>query len=65
MNFAEFLKSVRAERGLSQEQMGFELDVSTNTVFQVEAGQRFLRLDKCEKIADMFGYKIEIVKKEE
>lgn len=63
MNFAEFVKSVRLEKGLTQEEMAFELTISTPWYNQIEKGKKFPSLDECERIANMYGYKIEVVKK--
>ena len=52
-----FGKNIRKNRiscGLSQEKLAEMLDVSTNTICQIEAGRQFVRAEKLVSLAEIF-----------
>ncbi|MCP4141994.1 MAG: helix-turn-helix transcriptional regulator [Chloroflexi bacterium] len=55
------LKSLRAEQGWSQAQLGERLDVSRQTINAIERGKYDPSLPLAFKIAKLFDYKIEDV----
>lgn len=63
MKFAEMMLKERKERKLSQEDMGFDLNVSTQTINFWERGLRTPKLDEAERVASILGYEINFVKK--
>lgn len=63
MNFAEFIKSARKEKGLTQEQLGFELVQTSKAVNYMENSKKFPRIDEVEHIAEKLGYEVVYVKK--
>lgn len=52
--FAEKLKNLRLQRGLTQAVLASELDVSQNAVFNWENGKREPSIEMIQKIADYF-----------
>lgn len=65
MKFSEMILTERKSRKLSQEDMGFDLNVSTQIVNFWERGIRSPRLDEAKRVADVLGYEINFVKKEQ
>ena len=53
--FAKSLKELRAERGLSQEELAKSVHSSTNAIGMYETGKRMPREEILEKIVDFFG----------
>lgn len=63
MKFNEKLTLIRKKQGLSQEELGLELDVSRQTVSKWEAGQSYPDFQKLVKLSDYFGMTLdELVK---
>lgn len=65
MTFAEFVKMARLEKGLTQEQLGFELNYSQGIINFMEKGKKIPKIDEVEQIADKLGYEVAYVKKEQ
>ncbi len=65
MKFNENLLNLRKQKGWSQEELGYKLDVSRQTVSKWEAGQTTPELEKLELLAEIFEISIdELVGKE-
>ena len=54
-NFAERIKSLRTERGITQEQLASLLKVSRSTIGMYESGKREPDFETSEAIADIFN----------
>ncbi|MFH1561265.1 MAG: type II toxin-antitoxin system antitoxin SocA domain-containing protein [Patescibacteria group bacterium] len=52
---AEFVQRLRKKRGLTQEFLASELDISRPTYSQIELGERDLTITEAKKLADVFG----------
>ena len=50
--FAENLKRLRTEKGLTQEELACDADISRSTISMVEIAKRDITLSKLEKIAN-------------
>jgi transcriptional regulator with XRE-family HTH domain len=53
------IRSLRLERGLSQEALGLECGLSRNMLIGVEWGKRGLMFERLEDIADALGVTLE------
>ena len=53
--FGAVVRNLRLEKGLSQEELAFEVGISRNYVSLVELGQHSPSLDKIGKLAKVFG----------
>lgn len=63
MKFNEKLLSLRKKQGLSQEELGMELQVSRQTISKWEAGQSYPDFQKLVMLSDYFGMSLdELVK---
>lgn len=63
MNFNEKLMKLRKSQGLSQEELGMELDVSRQTVSKWESGQSYPDFQRLVLLSDYFGLTLdELVK---
>ncbi len=62
------IKQLRTERGLTQEQMALEIDISTSYLGMIERGERNISLKNIQEIAKFFKKKpselLSIVEKE-
>lgn len=65
MKFSEFISNVRKEKGLTQEQLGFELNYSQGVINSLEKEKRIPKIDEVEIMADRLGYEVVYVKKGE
>lgn len=54
-NFSERIKSLRTERGITQEQLASMLKVSRSTIGMYESGKREPDFETSEAIADIFN----------
>ncbi len=52
------LKELRKEKRLTQEELAREIGISKITVLRWENGERQIKLDKAQKLADFFGVSI-------
>ena len=52
--FAERLKELREEKGLSKLALGIQLDISNVSIFRWENSQQDITSDNLQKIADYF-----------
>ena len=59
MTFAEKLMELRKARGLSQEELGFRLDVTRQTVSKWETGQTTPEMEKLIALSALFGVSID------
>ena len=57
--YAQFIKTLRAERGFSQAFVADKLNLSRPSYVSIESGQRGLTLEEAEKLKDLFGVSIE------
>lgn len=57
--FAERLKSLRREKGWSQQRLADELDLSKSSVNMYERGERIPRDQIKKRIAQYFGQSVE------
>ena len=55
MKFCTILKELRSERGLSQLQLSYLVDISQSTLARFELGQSEPRLSDIMKLCDYFG----------
>ena len=63
MKFNEKLLTMRKKQGLSQEELGLELQVSRQTISKWEAGQSYPDFQKLVLLSDYFGMSLdELVK---
>ena len=63
MKFNEKLLKIRKERGLSQEELGMELQVSRQTISKWEAGQSYPDFTRLVMLSDFFDMTLdELVK---
>ena len=63
MNFNEKLVNLRKSKGLSQEELGMELDVSRQTISKWEAGQSYPDFQRLVMLSDYFNMTLdELVK---
>lgn len=59
MQFHENLMRLRKQNGLSQEELGNQLDVSRQTVSKWELGQTTPEMDKLMALSELFGVSID------
>jgi len=59
MKFNEKLIKLRKEKGLSQEELGYELNVTRQTVSKWELGQTTPEMDKLLEMAKLFGISLD------
>ena len=59
MKFNERLMALRKKQGLSQEELGFELGVSRQTVSKWELGQSYPDFQRLVLLADYFGISLD------
>lgn len=63
MNFNEKLISLRKSKGLSQEELGAELNVTRQTISKWESGQSYPDFQRLVLLSDFFGLTLdELVK---
>ena len=63
MKFNEKLLTMRKKQGLSQEELGMELQVSRQTISKWEAGQSYPDFQRLVMLSDYFGMSLdELVK---
>jgi y4mF family transcriptional regulator len=55
-NLALLIRNLRAERGLTQQELAEQAGVSFSFINQVEGGKQTLRLDVLNKLLSIFGY---------
>lgn len=55
MKFHEKLYDIRRKQGLSQEELGYELQVSRQTISKWETGQSYPDFQKLVMLSDYFG----------
>ncbi|MDR1327619.1 MAG: helix-turn-helix domain-containing protein [Heliobacteriaceae bacterium] len=58
-NFGKNLRKLRLERGLTQEELGFEIDIDNSTIAKYEKNKRCPNLLAAKKIADFFEVTID------
>ena len=59
MNFGEKLTNLRKQKGLSQEELGYELNVTRQTVSKWELGQTTPEMDKLVELSKIFGVTVD------
>ena len=52
------LKELRKAKKLTQEELAREIGISKITVLRWENGERQIKLDKAQKLADFFGVSV-------
>ena len=59
----EYLKALRAEKSLSQENIAKKLGISQNYYSMIESGERQpkMTIDTAQKLADIFGVPISYI----
>lgn len=53
--YIQFIKSLREQRGMSQQEIADKLGISRTSYIAVEQGKRELLLSEAQKLADVFG----------
>ena len=61
MDFSERLKTLRAQRGLTQEQLAHSLDIPDTSVRRWESSGRPPKRERLEKLADFFGVSVDFL----
>ena len=56
--FGKRLKKIRIQKGLSQEELGFEVGLDKSTIGKYELARRCINLRIAQKIADALNVKI-------
>jgi len=59
MNFGEKLTKLRKQKGLSQEELGYELNVTRQTISKWELGQTTPEMDKLVEMSKIFGISVD------
>ena len=59
MNFNEKLTNLRKQKGLSQEELGYELNVTRQTISKWELGQTTPEMDKLVQMSKIFGVSLD------
>ena len=59
MNFSEKLTNLRKQKGLSQEELGFELNVTRQTISKWELGQTTPEMEKLVEMSKIFGISLD------
>lgn len=59
MNFGEKLTKLRKQKGLSQEELGYELNVTRQTVSKWELGQTTPEMEKLVEMSKVFGVTVD------
>lgn len=59
MNFGDKLTNLRKQKGLSQEELGFQLNVTRQTVSKWELGQTTPEMDKLVELSKIFGVTVD------
>ena len=59
MNFSEKLTNLRKQKGLSQEELGYELNVTRQTISKWELGQTTPEMDKLVQMSKIFGVSLD------
>lgn len=59
MKFNEKLLTIRKKQGLSQEELGMELQVSRQTISKWEAGQSYPDFQRLVMLSDYFGMSLD------
>lgn len=57
--YAQFIKALRKERKLSQQQMAVKMVISRSSYIAIEQGKRELSLAEAEKLASLFGISLD------
>lgn len=65
MNFNEKLIELRKKEGLSQEELGYKLNVTRQTISKWELGQTTPDMDKLSEISNLFGISVDNLLNEE
>jgi len=53
--YTQFIKSLREQRGISQQEIAAKLEISRTSYIAVEQGKKELLLSEAQKISDIFG----------
>ena len=61
MSFSENLQFIRAQAGITQEQLAEQLDVSRQSVSKWEGGQSFPEMDTLLKICDLYDVNLDLL----
>jgi transcriptional regulator with XRE-family HTH domain len=62
---ASKIELLRIEAGLTQQDLGLKAGVSGRTIQYVEYGQRSCHVDTLQRLLDVLGYQLKIVKKDD
>jgi len=61
MVFGERLRELRKQKGLTQQQLGEELRVTTRTIINYEAGRSYPYMDVISRLEDLFHVRIDLL----
>jgi transcriptional regulator with XRE-family HTH domain len=57
--YIQFIKSLRTERGISQQEIADKLGIARTTYLSIEKGERELSLSEAQKLANILGISLE------
>lgn len=57
--YIKFIKSLRGQRGMSQQEIADKLDISRTSYIAVEQGKKELLLSEAQKLSNIFGVSLE------
>lgn len=65
MKINEFVKTIRKENNLTQEEVALYCGVSGKFVNELERGKETLQLNKVQQVLNLFNYELQPVKKKD
>lgn len=65
MKINEFVRAIRKENNLTQEDVALYCGVSAKFVNELERGKETLQLNKVQQVLNLFNYELQPVKKKD
>ena len=62
MTLAQYVKTMRKQYKLTQEELALKAGVGLRFVRELEAGKQTMRMDKVNSVLDLFGHELGVVK---
>jgi y4mF family transcriptional regulator len=63
LSIGQQIKQLRLDRGLTQQELALQSGLSFSFINQLERGKQTVRMDAVNKLAELFGYEINLVRK--